>query len=204
MDDEKLKERAVEFFSRLDVSLIDASLAKVEDSLSEVHDRTYRIFHISFKMYDFKHQAFCLLSEMLKPLGFDVGEISSFPFNPDEKYQKIIQQLEYWNFCNTFMAVIRQLFMTQFDMKNQKNNWALDLQILTSGYFLCQQISLATLRAMKDASQKEGFLWVRGALGSQDALVLEVWESLGTGFRYNYKNLDEISEKSQKVLKMPR
>jgi hypothetical protein len=71
---------ALRFFESIDFSKLDEAKTNVGELLSDkfetgfpqVRERTYRVFHHSFKMYHMRDIAFSLVVEMLRPLGFRV------------------------------------------------------------------------------------------------------------------------------------
>ena len=177
------KERAVEFFSKLDLSKIEDSLNEVQKEASEVQDVTYRIYHHSFKMYYFRLQTFILFSKVLGALGETFPEIKEK--NEDEVFSSIVARLEYWFLDEEIITLLKELVATKFSLKDQQERWPVDTKTLTSAYFISREVVLATLMSMKNIKdKKEGFLWKMGWLSTEDALVLEVWNCLGLAFRY--------------------
>lgn len=197
------KERAIEFFTKLDLSKIDETLSFFRDA-DEVQDRTYRIYHHSFKMYHFRYTAFLLFSKVLALVGDNFPVQDTDSKTEDVMFSTIIGRLEYWSLDEELITILKELLAAKFDLEKQHDDgrWVRDTKILTSGYFLAKEVTLALLLSLKDVKeQKAGFLWEPGLLNTHDALTLEVWNSLGSAFRYNSKNIDEILEKCRQIIR---
>jgi hypothetical protein len=157
--------------------------AKLIASIASPRDAVYRHFHHSYKQYG-RLQVGILagLRAMAALMSDDGGDplpvleaAGVHPWLLDEAH--------------------RALTVRWSPERNDADRWRADWRQLAGAWLQVVEVARASVEAARRMATGEGFLWSEHqTLDEIDALFLEVWQPLGTAFRYAWSDRESMAD----------